>query len=83
MDLDQYNTLTSRLESCDLRELQNTITGKTLCPNFSNRFVSIESFVVKFNQLAELRNGIRHSRGVDEITRKEAEAAWFEQVMKK
>ena len=30
----------------------------------------------------EIRNGIRHSRTVDEITRKEGEAAilWFEQL---
>ena len=34
-------------------------------------------------QLAELRNGIRHSRTVDEVTRKEGEAAilWFKQVL--
>ena len=37
----------------------------------------------KFNQLAELRNGLRHSRTVDEVTRKEGEAAilWFGQVL--
>lgn len=39
---------------------------------------------VKFNQLAELRNGIRDSRTVDEVTRKEGEAAtlWFEQCLR-
>ena len=33
--------------------------------------------------IAELRNSIRHSRTVDEITRKEGEAAilWFGRVM--
>ena len=38
---------------------------------------------VGFGQLVDLRNGIRHSRLVDEITRKEGEAAtlWFEQVL--
>jgi len=37
----------------------------------------------RFDQLAELRNGIRHSRTVDEVTRKEGEAAlaWFRQVL--
>ena len=37
----------------------------------------------KFGQFAELRNGIRHSRSVDEVTRKEGEAAilWFEKVL--
>ena len=37
----------------------------------------------KFGQLAELRNGLRHSRTVSEVARKEGEAAviWFEQIM--
>jgi len=40
---------------------------------------------IKFDQLAELRNAIRHSRAVDEIKRKEGEAAilWFDKVLKK
>ncbi len=63
-----------------MRELQDTVTGKTLWPLFENRFTNKETLVVKFGQLAELRNGIRHRRTVDEITRKEGEAAilWFE-----
>jgi hypothetical protein len=38
--------------------------------------------VKRFDQLAELRTGIRHSRTVDDITRKAGEAAlsWFQQV---
>ena len=41
--------------------------------------------IVFDGQLAELRNGIRHSRTVDEITRKEGEAAvlWFGEVLSK
>jgi hypothetical protein len=56
----------------------NTLTGRLR----EGRFV-IETLSAKFGQLAELRNGIRHSRAVDEITRKEGEAAipWFEQVL--
>ena len=36
----------------------------------------------KFAQLAELRNALRHTRTVDEVTRKEGEAAisWFKQL---
>lgn len=43
----------------------------------------IERLAGKFNQSAELRNGIRHSRTVDEVARKEGEAAilWFEKVL--
>lgn len=42
-----------------------------------------ETVVKRFDQLSELRNGIRHSRTVDEVTRKEGEAAvvWFRQVL--
>ena len=39
--------------------------------------------VKKFDQLAELQNGIRHSRTVDDVTRREGEAAVlrFKQVL--
>lgn len=83
LDNDYYETLPGKLEFCDLRELQDTITGKALWPQFYDRFTNKETLVGKFGQLAELRNGIRHSRTVDEVTRKEGEAAilWFEQVL--
>ena len=85
MDLEQYQTLTGKLEYCDLRELQSMIVTKGLWPNFEPRFSNKSMLDIKFNQLAELRNSIRHSRTVDEITRKEGEAAilWFEQVLRK
>ena len=83
LDTDYYQTLTGKLEFCDLRELQDTITGKSLWATFEPRFANKETLAAKFGQLAELRNSIRHSRTVDEITRKEGEAAilWFEQVL--
>ena len=83
IELDQYKQLSRRLEYCDLRELQDTILSKRLWQHFENRFVNKETLSAKFGQLAELRNGIRHSRSVDEITRKEGEAAilWFEQML--
>ena len=83
LDLGQYQNLAGKLEYCDLRELQETITNKSLWLTFERRFVNKEALVAKFGQLAELRNGLRHSRTVDEITRKEGEAAllWFEQVL--
>ena len=85
MDMGYYQSLAGKLEFCDLRELQDTFTSKTLWPQFEPRFTNKETMNAKFGQLAELRNGIRHSRTVDEIARKEGEAAilWFEQVMKK
>jgi hypothetical protein len=62
--------------------IDNVIMAKALWSNFEARFANKEMLVGKFGQLAELRNGIRHSRTVDEVTRKEGEAAliWFRQV---
>jgi hypothetical protein len=83
LDLELYQSLLGKLEFCDLRELQDTITSKSLWSKFANRFVNKETLISKFDQLAELRNGIRHSRTVDNITRMEGEASilWFEQVL--
>ena len=85
LDEDYFKTLEGRLEFCDFRELQDTITNKRLWSRFSPRFASKETLILKFDQLAELRNGIRHSRTVNEITRKEGEAAilWFQAVLGK
>ena len=82
LDSDRYETLAGKLEYADMRELQDAITNKTLWQHFEGRFANKETLGRRFGQLADLRNGIRHSRSVDEITRKEGEAAilWFEQV---
>jgi hypothetical protein len=83
LEADYYETLQGILEFCDLRELQDIIVNKTLWPDFESRFGSKGVLQTRFGQLAELRNGIRHSRAVDEITQKEGEVAilWFEKVL--
>lgn len=50
---------------------------------FEARFGTKEALIAKFDQLAELRNCIRHSRTVSEIVKKEGEAAilWFKEVL--
>jgi hypothetical protein len=50
---------------------------------FSDLFVSKESLSMRFGQLAELRNAIRHSRAVTSIVRNDGEAAigWFTQAL--
>ena len=85
LDAERFQTLAGKLEYFDLRELQDTITGKAPWPLFESRFGSKESLAAKFDQLSELRNGIRHSRTVSEIVRKEGEAAilWFKDVLSK
>lgn len=85
LDADNMQALARKLEFCDLRELQDTIQNKALWPLFEPRFSNKERMIAKFDQLAELRNGIRHSRTVHDIARKEGEAAiiWFTQVLAK
>jgi hypothetical protein len=67
------------LTYCDLRELQVILMSKDLWPSWSTRFATKEQLQVRFDQLAALRNALRHSRAVDDITRKDGEAAllWF------
>jgi len=85
MDLEQYQRLGVMLEFADLRDLQDVIGNRSLWPSFEARFGSKELLNTRFGQLAELRNGIRHSRRVDEVTRKDGEAAilWFRKVLER
>jgi hypothetical protein len=50
-----------------------------LWERFATRFASKENLSMRFAQLAELRNSIRHGRTVDDVTRKDGEVAllWF------
>lgn len=82
-DAEYYSELKGQLEYFDLRELQDTIQNKALWTDFEPRFKNKEALSAKFEQLAEMRNGIRHSRNLSEITRKEGEAAllWFKEVL--
>ncbi|HYZ09544.1 MAG TPA: DUF262 domain-containing protein [Pseudonocardiaceae bacterium] len=83
IDTERYETVASKLEFCDFRELQDILTAKPLWSAFERRFRTKEVLNTRFAQLAELRNGIRHSRTVDEVTRKDGEVAvlWFNQVL--
>ncbi|MDE0679410.1 MAG: DUF262 domain-containing protein [Gammaproteobacteria bacterium] len=82
LDRERYETLAGILEYADLRDIQDTIMNKTLWKRFESCFVNKETLGKYFDQLADLRNAIRHSRSVNEITRMEGEAAilWFEKV---
>ena len=83
MDSEHYETLHGQLEFFDLRELQDTILNKMLWSRFQERFGSKGTLEKRFDQLAELRNAIRHSRSVDDATRKEGEVAilWFQTLL--
>jgi len=83
LDMADYQTLQQRLEYFDLRELQTVIVSKSLWTRFDDDFKNKNALGVKFDQIAELRNSLRHSRTVTDIVRKEGEAAiaWFDQVL--
>jgi hypothetical protein len=83
LDASFYEALAGQLEYCDLRELQDTIVSKEHWPAFEPCFGAKEGLAVRFNQLAELRNSIRHSRTVAEVPRRDGEAAltWFDDAL--
>jgi len=85
MDAEHYATLGGQLEYLDLREIQDTFCNKALWSKFADKFGTKEALVARLDKLAELRNGIRHSRSVDNIARKDGEAAllWFDEVLSK
>ena len=51
---------------------------------FSKIFIDKNSLSIRFSQLSNLRNGIRHSRSISEIEQLDGEVAikWFKTVMK-
>lgn len=83
LDSAQDATLSTLLEYADLRELEDAIANRSLWPRFEARFRSKEQLAKRFDQLAQLRNSIRHSRTVDDVTRSDGGAAlaWFRSVL--
>ena len=67
------------LSYCDLRELQDILTSRELWPLWTSTFGTKEQLHNRFGQLAALRNAVRHSRQVDDVIRRDGEAAllWF------
>jgi hypothetical protein len=84
LDAKHMKSLAGRLEYADLRELQDAIGGKDIWEGLAPRFGTKEGLGGRFNQLAELRNAIRHSRTTTPVIRKDGEAAilWFEGALK-
>ena len=78
-----YRDLAQLLELADLRELQDVLLAKSTWPQVAHVFGGKDTLIKRFGQLAELRNAIRHSRRIDPVVRKEAEAAilWFKQTL--
>jgi hypothetical protein len=79
-----FQTLQSQMEYFNLMELRDIILDESIWPAFKDLYKNEKILVVKFSQLADLRNGIRHSHTISDITKKEGEASilWFTQVLK-
>ena len=84
-DIEYHRTLRGRLEFADMRELQSIISNKILWTEFEGIFLHKQEVGDRFQQLAALRNIVRHSRTLNDITRLDGEAAllWFEGALKK
>ena len=82
-DKNQFHELRRRLDFFDMQEYKDVITSKQAYPSFEELFGSKGTLEVRFNQIAELRNSIRHSRDITEATIKDGEAAiaWFGSIV--
>ena len=71
------------MQFSDLQELQRLATSKSYWLKFEKIFVNKEKLTLEFNDVANLRNAVRHSREVDTITRMKGEASllWFKQQL--
>lgn len=69
-----------QMQFFDLRDLEATITTKSLWSHFADPFGAKGALSWRFGQLAELRNAIRQSREVTPVIRSDGEAAieWFD-----
>ncbi|MDQ0105789.1 hypothetical protein J2T02_000883 [Chitinophaga terrae (ex Kim and Jung 2007)] len=67
------------IQFTDLQELQVVFTMKSNWDSVQHLFGTKETLTSEFNNLSGLRNAIRHSRNVDEITLLKGQAAikWF------
>ena len=80
----QDNDVDFWIQFLDLQELKDIIQNKDHWSSFETEFVTKEKLTGEFNDLAALRNAIRHSREADQITRMKGEASilWFKQQLK-
>lgn len=80
LNLEEKKELTTKIQYCDLRELEDIIVNKSNWAQFEEIFGTKEQLSNRFGQLSELRNSIRHNRSLDDVTKKDGEAAisWFD-----
>lgn len=83
LDPGYYGRLEGLLEYIDFQDLREVITSAVLWDRFEPLFKSKGVVETRWNQLADLRNAIRHSRPLDNVLRHDGQAAltWFKQVL--
>ena len=79
----QFQPLRRKLDFFDFQEYKDIIVSKANYPIFEEIFGSKGTLEIRFNQIAELRNSIRHSRDITDATIKDGEAAisWFNSII--
>ena len=84
-DKAQFSSLRRSLDFFDLQEYFDLVSSKTNWPLFEETFGTKGNLQIRFTQLGELRNSIRHSRGATEVAIKDGEAAisWFNSILRK
>lgn len=72
------------MQFLDLRDLETILIAKNNWINVADCFGTKENLAIEFNNLAGLRNPVRHSRNVDDISLLKGKAAikWFKQQLK-
>lgn len=72
------------MQFSDLQELQQIITAKQTWSVFEEYFGTKEGLTNEFNMLAGIRNTIRHTRELDEVTQLKGKASilWFQKQLK-
>ena len=80
-----FPTLSAKLEHFDLQDIQEVIVSRAHWDKFRFLFRRKETFEANFVQLTDLRNAIRHTRTVDEVTLKGGDyaVAWFKSALKR
>lgn len=83
LNSDDFKTTRKKLDYFDLQEYCEVIVSKSSWDSFEDRFKNKSLLMEKFSKLGELRNSIRHTRDVDEVTLLEGKAAiiWIDQLL--
>lgn len=80
----RFNRIEGIIIHFSLRQIQDTITARSLWNNFEGKFRNKQKLNERFSQLVNLRNCIDHSRPYDTDIEKDGEASiyWFEKVLR-